>query len=111
MTRATEARPAASRPVGRPRPSETSRLSRLRSSESAYTVTVDPMGAAVAITAFASDRPPLADRLILSGPGLRGWGALNPVFASTLWLGAKVAPGLVVRPPAFAKPKLTITTK
>jgi alpha-beta hydrolase superfamily lysophospholipase len=65
------------------------------------------MGAAVAITAFASDRPPAADRLILSGPGLRGWGALNPLFASTLWIGSKAAPSLVVRPPKFAKPKLT----
>ena len=82
-------------------------LARARHPGAAVTVVAISMGAAVAITAFASGNPPEADRLILSGPGLRGWGALNPLFASTLWLGAKAAPGLIVRPPKFAKPKLT----
>ncbi|MBU4569654.1 MAG: lysophospholipase [Alphaproteobacteria bacterium] len=71
------------------------------------TVVAISMGAAVAITAFASPSPPDADRLILSGPGLQGWGALNPLFASTLWLGARFAPAMVVRPPEMAKPKMT----
>lgn len=82
-------------------------LARARHPGAMVTVVAISMGAAVAITAFSSGRPPAADRLILSGPGLRGWGALNPVFASTLWLGVRAAPGLVVRPPKFAKPKLT----
>ena len=82
-------------------------LARDRHPSATVSVVAISMGAAVAITAFASGRPPLADRLILSGPGLRGWGALNPLFASTLWIGSKAAPGLVVRPPKFAKPKLT----
>jgi acylglycerol lipase len=82
-------------------------LARARHPGATVTVVAISMGAAVAITAFASGKPPEADRLVLSGPGLRGWGALNPLFASTLWLGGKAAPGLVVRPPKFAKPKLT----
>ena len=82
-------------------------LARDRHPSATVSVVAISMGAAVAITAFASERPPLADRLILSGPGLRGWGALNPLFASTLWIGSKAAPGLIVRPPKFAKPKLT----
>lgn len=82
-------------------------LARARHPEAVVTVVAISMGAAVAITAFASDRPPVADCLILSGPGLRGWGALNPVFSSALWLGARVGPAWVVRPPAFAKPRLT----
>jgi len=82
-------------------------LVRDRHPSATISVVAISMGAAVAITAFASDRPPAADRLILSGPGLRGWGALNPLFASTLWMGSKAVPGMIVRPPAFAKPKLT----
>lgn len=82
-------------------------LARARHPGATLTVVAISMGAAVAITAFASETPPKADRLILSGPGLRGWGALNPVFASTLWLGTRLAPGLVVKPPRLAKPKMT----
>jgi len=82
-------------------------LARQRHSGATVSVVAISMGAAVAITAFASDRPPEADRLILSGPGLRGWGTLNPLMASTLWIGSRAAPGLIVRPPKFAKPKLT----
>lgn len=57
------------------------------------------MGGAVAITAFASDRPPAADRLVLSGPGLRGWGALPLSYRVALWGSAHLRPGWVVRPP------------
>lgn len=49
-------------------------LARARHPGATVSVVAISMGAAVAITAFASDRPPEADRLILSGPGLRGWG-------------------------------------
>ncbi|MEX1249577.1 MAG: alpha/beta fold hydrolase [Hyphomonas sp.] len=82
-------------------------LARVRHPQSLITVVAISMGAALAITAFASDRPPDADRLILSGPGLRGWGALNRVVASTLRASARAAPAMVVRPPRFAKPKMT----
>ena len=57
------------------------------------------MGGAVAISAFGSDRPPAADRFIASGPGLRGWGALNPAYRASLWLSAHVRPAWIVRPP------------
>lgn len=82
-------------------------LARQRHTGATVSVVAISMGAAVAITAFASARPPEAGRLILSGPGLRGWGTLNPLMAATLWIGSKAAPGLIVRPPKFAKPKLT----
>lgn len=82
-------------------------LARARHPEATITVVAISMGAAVAITAFASDRPPAADRLILSGPGLRGWGALNPAYAGSLKLMNTTAPGMVVRPPAFAKPTMS----
>lgn len=82
-------------------------LARARHPGAIVSVVAISMGAAVAITAFASGRPPAADRLILSGPGLRGWGTLNPAFAGLLRLMHAVSPGLVVRPPAFARPKMS----
>lgn len=82
-------------------------LARERHPDVPITVVAISMGAAVAITAFASDRPPLADRLILSGPGLRGWGTLNPAYAGALKLLHAVGPSLSVRPPAFAKPVMS----
>jgi alpha-beta hydrolase superfamily lysophospholipase len=59
----------------------------------------ESMGASVAITAFADDDPPDADALILSGPGLRGWGALPWVYSVSLWTSAHVRPDWVVVPP------------
>jgi acylglycerol lipase len=59
----------------------------------------ESMGASVAITAFADDDPPDVDALILSGPGLRGWGALPWVYSVSLWTSAHVRPAWVVVPP------------
>ena len=62
------------------------------------------MGGAVAMTVFGSATPPEGvDRLILSGPGLRGWGALNGLYRASLWLSTHVRPGWVVRPPRGVK--------
>ena len=82
-------------------------LARERHPGTPLTVVGISMGAAVAITAFASSRPPAADRLILSGPGLVGWGVLSPAYAGALKLMTALAPGLIVSPPAFAKPKMS----
>ncbi len=57
------------------------------------------MGGAAAITAFASGDPPKADALVLSGPGLRGWGALPWHYSASLWASSHVRPGWIVRPP------------
>jgi alpha-beta hydrolase superfamily lysophospholipase len=59
----------------------------------------ESMGASVAITAFADPDPPDADVLILSGPGLRGWGTLPWFYSASLWTSAHVRPGWVVVPP------------
>ena len=82
-------------------------FARARHPGATLTVIAISMGAAVAITAFASERPPDADRLILSGPGLRGWGALSPAFKGTLKLMTALSPGLVVRPPPLVKPRMS----
>lgn len=82
-------------------------LARERHPDIPLTVIGISMGAAVAITAFASSRPPQADRLILSGPGLVGWGVLRPAYAGALKLMTRLAPGLIVSPPSFMKPKMS----
>jgi alpha-beta hydrolase superfamily lysophospholipase len=67
--------------------------------EARIAVVGESMGASVAITAFASDRPPTADVLVMSGPGLRGWGTLPWFYSVSLWTSAHVRPGWLVRPP------------
>jgi acylglycerol lipase len=62
------------------------------------------MGGAMAMTAFGSDKPPLdVDRIVFSGPGLRGWGSIPIVQRFALWTSVRVRPGWVVRPPRFVK--------
>jgi alpha-beta hydrolase superfamily lysophospholipase len=59
----------------------------------------DSMGAATAIAAFGSDRPPAADRLVLVAPAVWGWSTLPKAYAATLWLGAHTLPRRPVSPP------------
>jgi acylglycerol lipase len=59
----------------------------------------ESLGAAVAIEAFASARPPDADRLILAAPAVWGWSTQPLPYALTLWLGGHMIPGKVVTPP------------
>ncbi|MEM9375766.1 MAG: alpha/beta fold hydrolase [Pseudomonadota bacterium] len=62
------------------------------------------MGGAMVMTAFGSDNPPEGvDRVVFSGPGLRGWGAIPVVQRVALWTSVRVRPGWVVRPPRFVK--------
>jgi alpha-beta hydrolase superfamily lysophospholipase len=74
-------------------------IARQRHPDAQITVVGISMGAAVAISAFGSEHPPLADQFIASGPGLRGWGAMNLTYRTSLWLSAHVRPGWVVQPP------------
>jgi acylglycerol lipase len=66
---------------------------------STIAVVGESMGASVAITAFASDTPPAADVLVLSGPGLYGWGALPILYSVSLWTSAHVRPSWIVTSP------------
>lgn len=62
------------------------------------------MGGAVTMTAFGSDRPPEGvDRVVFSGPGLRGWGTIPHIQRIALWTSVRVRPGWVVKPPKFVK--------
>lgn len=75
------------------------KVARARHPDATLTVIGISMGAAVAMSSFAPDRPLPADRLILSGPGVRGWGALPLHYRASLWASAHLRPGWVVRPP------------
>jgi len=61
----------------------------------------ESMGGAVAIEAFASDRPPAADRLILMAPAVWGWSNQPLPYKTTLWFAARVTPGKVYTPPRW----------
>ena len=59
------------------------------------------MGGAVAIDAFASDRPPSADRLVLLSPAVWGWSSQPLPYRVALWTVAHTARGLMLEPPSF----------
>ncbi len=80
------------------------KIARERHPDATITLVGISMGGSVAMTLFGSDDPPLGvDRLVLSGPGLRGWGALNWLYRGALWLSTHTRPGWVVVPPRGVK--------
>lgn len=80
------------------------KLVRERHPDATLTLVGISMGGSVAMTTFGSDDPPEGvDRLILSGPGLRGWGSMNWLYQASLWVSSHVRPGWVVRPPRGVK--------
>ena len=64
------------------------------------------MGGAVAIDAFASERPPSADRLVLLSPAVWGWSAQPLSSRIALWGVAHSLPAFVLKPPAFITSKI-----
>lgn len=75
------------------------RLARARHPRAVLAVVGESMGGSVAIAGFSSDRPPDADRLILSAPGVWGWDAQPLLYKSSLWLGAHTFPAYAGAPP------------
>jgi len=59
------------------------------------------MGGAVTIEAFASARPPTADRVVLLSPAVWGWSTQPPPNKTALWLVAHADPALDLEPPRF----------
>ena len=76
-------------------------LARQKYPHAIIAVAGESLGGAVAIEAFASDRPPAADRLILLAPAVWGWSTQPFAYRSILWLAAHLAPGKVFTPPAW----------
>lgn len=61
----------------------------------------ESMGGAIAVQAFASDRPPDADRLILAAPAVWGWSSQPLPYKTLLWLAAHVTGSKVYTPPSW----------
>ena len=76
-------------------------LLRLRHPAATLVVAGESMGGAVAIAAFASDRPPAADRLVLMAPAVWGWSSQPLPFRTALWFTAHLAGETVLKPPSW----------
>jgi alpha-beta hydrolase superfamily lysophospholipase len=74
---------------------------RRRHPKAVVAVAGESMGGAVAIAAFASNRPPDADRLILLSPAVWGFSQQPPVYNALLWVAAHTLPAYVAEPPSF----------
>lgn len=77
-------------------------LARARYPDALIAVAGESMGGAVAIAAFASDRPPEADRVILLAPAVWGWSAQGTLNSAGLWLAARAMGDRAVEPPEWA---------
>jgi alpha-beta hydrolase superfamily lysophospholipase len=85
------------------------RLTRAEHPNAMLAVLGESMGAAVAMTAFGGDNPPLADRLILCAPAVWGWSSLPRTYALGLWVGAHTMPGRAVTAPRRVQRRITPT--
>lgn len=77
-------------------------LARARHPHAVIAVAGESMGGAVTVAAFASDRPPEADRVILLAPAVWGWTAQGPVNSAGLWIAARAMGERPVDAPEWA---------
>lgn len=77
-------------------------LVRARHPRAVIAVAGESMGGAVGIAAFASDRPPAADRLILLAPAVWGWSSQAPLNRASLWVAARALGDKSVEAPEWA---------
>lgn len=69
----------------------------------------ESMGGAVAAEAFASDRPPAADRLVLLSPAVWGWREQPLPYRTLLWFAANFTAAKIYTPPSWLTRKITAT--
>lgn len=84
-------------------------LARARHPEAVITVVGESMGGSVAAAAFASDRPPSADRLVLLSPGVWGFKTQPLAFKTALWLAANFTTSKVYTPPRWVTSRVMPT--
>ncbi len=77
-------------------------LIRARHPSARIAVAGESMGGAVAISAFATDRPPDADQLILLAPAVWGWSSQSLPNRASLWVAARLLGSRSVQPPDWA---------
>ena len=69
----------------------------------------ESLGGAVAAEAFASERPPSADRLVLLSPAVWGWRNQPLPNRTLLWFAANFTGAKVYRPPRWLTSKVSPT--
>ncbi|WGM31785.1 alpha/beta fold hydrolase [Brevundimonas sp. NIBR11] len=77
-------------------------LIRARHPNARIAVAGESMGGAVAVSTFASDRPPFADQLILLAPAVWGWSSQDPLNRVSLWTAARLMGSRSIEPPEWA---------
>ena len=81
-------------------------VARARHPHAIIVVAGESMGGSVAAAAFASDRPPAADRLVLLSPGVWGFKSQPLPYKTALWLAANVTPSKIYTPPRFVTDRI-----
>jgi alpha-beta hydrolase superfamily lysophospholipase len=84
-------------------------LARAKYPTATLVVVGESMGGSVAAAAFASDRPPPADRLILLSPGVWGWKSQPLPNKTLLWLAANFTASKVYTPPRWVTDHISPT--
>jgi alpha-beta hydrolase superfamily lysophospholipase len=82
-------------------------LVRAKYPQAAIVVAGESLGGAVAAEAFASDRPPTADRLVLLSPAVWGWREQPLPYKTLLWLAANFTGPKVYTPPSWLTSKVS----
>lgn len=77
-------------------------LVRARHPRARIAVAGESMGGAVAISAFASERPPVADQVILLAPAVWGWSSQSLPNRASLWAAARLMGPRAVQAPDWA---------
>lgn len=77
-------------------------LVRARHPDAIIAVAGESMGGAVAVAAFASDRPPAADRVVLLAPAVWGWSSQPLSYRASLWAAARLMGSTALEPPDWA---------
>ena len=84
-------------------------LVRQRYPKAILAVAGESMGGAVTAEAFASDRPPTADRIVLLSPAVWGWREQPLPNKTLLWLAANFTAAKVYTPPRWVTDKISPT--
>lgn len=84
-------------------------LARARHPGAIIAVVGESMGGSVAVTAFAGERPPAADRLVLMSPAVWGFASQPLPNKTLLWLAANVTASKIYTPPKWLTSRISPT--